>query len=171
VSITPPKIESAQPRGDGHRRHDRLPLSPVELDPLRPRDRAFVIRLLAGDSWRGALHAAGYRPRIPSLTLTAVLGRPAVRAALEALAPLLAVDAQGEQRARELLRPYALSRLAARLGDPTTAGIGAARDLLDVPAAPGPSLRQRAEARAATRNKQGGADNGHYGYSGEGATK
>lgn len=107
-----------------------------------------------------AAEAAGYRSEYATVDM---LGRPLVRRALLALAPLLATDKAGQSVAHAILRPYAMARIAQNLDIPGQNGMAAARDLLES-AGNGPSARERWEAMQARRARAlGTSGNAHYG--------
>lgn len=133
------------------------------LDALETRERAFVRGLLRGETCEQATLSATWTD---ARTGFVVLGRPHVRDAILALAPLLAVDDAGEKRARELMRPYALACLASHVRARGPGALAAARDLLDSTASEPANLRRALEQRARARG--GGADNPRYGTPGPG---
>lgn len=145
--------EAATKSAQGERTPDEI------LDALETREATFVRAILRGLSPVESAVSAGWHSE---RTAMLVLGRPHVRDALLALAPLLAVDKAGEARAREILRPYALARIAGLLAVNGQNGLAAARDLLDSEGSRGSpgDLRRRLEERARTRG--GTADNAAY---------
>jgi hypothetical protein len=134
------------------------------LAPLADAERTFVRALLRGDSPESAAAYAGWSEESMAIK---VLGRPQVRRALLALAPLLAVDAAGEARARAILRPFALLRIAGLLDIRGQNGLAAARDLLDATSGPGEAGRLRRAAEERARARSGGSDNRRYGAPGD----
>lgn len=151
-----------RPRGKDQAETAQDSRTPDEiLEALETRERAFVRAILRGLSPEESAAFAGWQgDRTPML----VLGRPHVRDALLALAPLLATDPQGTALARRILAPYALARVAGLLTVKGQNGLAAARDLLDQAQAAPRDLRRMAEARAMARS--GGADNPRSGNPG-----
>lgn len=149
--MTSPK----RPRGKDQAEPSQPERTPDEiLEALETRERAFVRAILRGLSPEESAAFAGWQgDRTPML----VLGRPHVRDALLALAPLLATDPAGTALARRILAPYALARVAGLLSVKGQNGLAAARDLLDQDGPRIPDLRRLAEQRARARG--GTADN------------
>lgn len=131
------------------------------LSALEPRDRLFVRALLRGETPSASAAIAGWRSHDAALM---ALGRPQVRDALLAIAPLLATDAEGERLARAILRPYAVARMAGLLNVKGQNGLAAARDLLDGdPGARSDAARLRRAAEERARSRGGAADKSRYG--------
>lgn len=140
------------------------------LAPLTQAERSFVRSMLRGEDPDLAAAGAGWQGDLRGVDL---LGRPLVRRALLALAPLLASDPRGRGIARGILRPFALARLADSLDVPGQSGLAAAREILAGTGGAASDPRRTWEARAARTGPgageapgvpaRGRSDNGAYG--------